>query len=244
MKITIENLIERSRKEASPEGRFTRRLSVYLTWIILRTPLSANFVTLAFGIVGMLSVILFANGERHTNIIGSILLILHVLLDYVDGDVARVRDTQSVFGAVFESILHDLTYPGLFLAIGWGFYHQNDGNEYILIISMIAAIFWIISNNISVYYQLQIIKNEISNPHETLGISKDIDLSLDPRWGELQQWIKRVIFDRLYWVWLWIPLFAALQILNIFVLIQGLMLSSLCTVKLVKLYWQTKAKPK
>jgi len=114
----------RPNKKEDIEGRLIRNISIYFTWLLLHTPISANGVTILFGIVGMIGAFLFGLGSYWCNIAGAICLLLSTILDYSDGEVARYRKTCSWIGSFLELICHQLVHGSIFIGISWGVYYH------------------------------------------------------------------------------------------------------------------------
>lgn len=134
-----------SRKEHGVT-RAARRYSVFLTWALIHTPISANGVTLMLVIVGLLGALPFAlTTEWYYAVAGWSLLMFSFLLDLSDGEVARFRKTQSWFGELFDLIAHEITDVGLFTAVAVGIYRFYDWNLTILGAALLAVGFQMIT---------------------------------------------------------------------------------------------------
>lgn len=126
---------------SSPYNRLvTRRLSIYLTRLLLYTPITANQVTLFMTIVGLLSGLLFAYGDYWYSIIGALLYFLYHLLDHVDGEIARYRGSASLRGYYIERLSHIVVQPLIFVGISFGLYH-NFNNILAFVFGYSASLF-------------------------------------------------------------------------------------------------------
>jgi hypothetical protein len=80
-----------------------RKLSKPLTALAIKLGLSPNVITfISFG-VGLLAAVFFASGSRWLTILGALLLQLSLVIDCVDGEVARATRRFSVFGAWLDA---------------------------------------------------------------------------------------------------------------------------------------------
>jgi len=80
-----------------------RKLSKPLTALAIKLGLSPNFITsISFG-VGLLAAAFFATGNRWLIILGALLLQLSLIIDCVDGEVARATRRFSVLGAWLDA---------------------------------------------------------------------------------------------------------------------------------------------
>jgi phosphatidylglycerophosphate synthase len=97
---------------------YIRRLSPYLTRLLLRTPLTPNAVTWLMILDGLLAAaVLTLPGVWPC--IGAVLLIqLQIALDCSDGEMARWLDRKSPAGIYLDRIGHWLTETALPIALG------------------------------------------------------------------------------------------------------------------------------
>jgi phosphatidylglycerophosphate synthase len=115
---------------------YMRRLSPYLTRLLLRTPISANGVTWLMIVAGVAAAgVLALPGLLPA--IGALLLIqLQLLLDCCDGEVARWRDEKSLAGVYLDRIGHWVTDAALPIALGI----RADGDDYVVLGLVIAVL--------------------------------------------------------------------------------------------------------
>lgn len=94
-----------------------RKLSKPLTGLALRLGLSPNAVTLISFAVGLLAAGAFALGDRWALVIGAVLLQASLVIDCVDGEVARATRRFSALGAWLDAstdrVKEYLAYAGL-----------------------------------------------------------------------------------------------------------------------------------
>ncbi|MBU1706410.1 CDP-alcohol phosphatidyltransferase family protein, partial [bacterium] len=88
-----------------------RRISIYFTWLLLHTPLSANQVTVLQIIVGVIGSLLLIPPNYGWNLLGILLLQFGYVLDCCDGEVARYRKQSSVGGVFLDLIGHEIVIP-------------------------------------------------------------------------------------------------------------------------------------
>jgi phosphatidylglycerophosphate synthase len=114
---------------------YMRRLSPYLTRLLLRTGISANGVTWLMILAGVAAAgVLALPGLLPA--IGAVLLIqLQLLLDCSDGEVARWRGEKSVLGVYLDRIGHWLTEGALPIALG-----IRTGDDTYVLLGLVAAV--------------------------------------------------------------------------------------------------------
>lgn len=97
---------------------YMRRLSPYLTRLILRTPLSANGVTALMIPAGLLGALCLTFDGIWTAVLAVLLIQLQLLLDCSDGEVARWRKQFSPVGVYVDQLAHYSTEAAIPAALG------------------------------------------------------------------------------------------------------------------------------
>jgi phosphatidylglycerophosphate synthase len=96
---------------------FDRRLSRPLTRLLLRTPLAPSHVTLLSVAIGLVGAMGLTTGSYWRRLGGVLLLVASLVLDCVDGEMARARLAQSPAGArldvIGDYIVHLAVFAGL-----------------------------------------------------------------------------------------------------------------------------------
>ncbi len=116
-----------------------RPLSIYITRLVLFTPLTANHVTMIFFVTGLAGSLLFLNGSRMFNFTAAIMLQSWYLLDHVDGEVARYRKTTSLAGIYMDEMVHYIVHPLIFICMGIGQFFLYGQPVFIFVCIMAAA---------------------------------------------------------------------------------------------------------
>ena len=80
--------------------------SRYITWILVKTRISANFITISGFLIGLLGLFFIGIGNNLFIIIGFILLYIYYISDEVDGEVARYKKQTSLRGIYYDEIGH------------------------------------------------------------------------------------------------------------------------------------------
>jgi phosphatidylglycerophosphate synthase len=109
----------RSNAEHWVADLYLRKLSPYLTRLLLKTPITANGVTYLMIITG----ISISAALQIPGIFGLFLAFLlsqlQMLWDCCDGEIARWRDTQSPKGVFLDRVGHYLTESLIPIALAW-----------------------------------------------------------------------------------------------------------------------------
>jgi phosphatidylglycerophosphate synthase len=113
-----------------------RKVSIYVTWILLHTPISANGVSLAGILLGVAGACFM--GATHF-VTGVILLALATIFDFSDGEVSRYRKQQSKQGSYLDKVYHFTVQPSAFAGITIGAF-QSHPSTWILVAGFVSAI--------------------------------------------------------------------------------------------------------
>jgi phosphatidylglycerophosphate synthase len=95
-----------------------RALSLRMTPLFLKFKVSANQVSGIGIVVGIVGALFIAIGNYWVVIVGLILMQLWLLLDCVDGNIARFRHKFTSLGAFLEDLASGLFPPLLFSSVG------------------------------------------------------------------------------------------------------------------------------
>ena len=108
---------------------FSARVSIYVTWLLAGTQVTANQVTVVFTIVGVLAAAMVYLPEYWAPMAGFLLYRIHVVLDVVDGELARYRNTRSAGGAYLDFLTHYFVYSTASFGLGAHAYVTGGGVE-------------------------------------------------------------------------------------------------------------------
>jgi phosphatidylglycerophosphate synthase len=111
-------LHERSGYEHWAGRLYMRRLSPYVTRLLVATPLSANAVTALTIPVGLLAALSLTLPGIQGALRAFLLVQLWLLLDCSDGEVARYRRTFSPLGPYLDGLSHSVTQAAIPAALG------------------------------------------------------------------------------------------------------------------------------
>ena len=93
-------------------GRFfVWKISAPITYLLVRTPISANQVTVIQEIIGTIGAIMLAVPSIKIMLLGIFLIQFGFILDCVDGEVARYKGQSSVRGVFLDLIGHQIVIP-------------------------------------------------------------------------------------------------------------------------------------
>ncbi len=102
-----------------------RRISLSLSRVLCHMPFSANHITGMGTLLGILSGFLVASGTFWQVFFGGLLFQLSSILDGVDGEISRLKLTNSAKGEWFDTICDNITYLAFFTGVVAGLYNQG-----------------------------------------------------------------------------------------------------------------------
>ena len=112
-------------------------ISIYITKILLYTPITANQVTFLMLVLGIAGSIFLFNGFF---IAGLLLLHLAVVLDNVDGEIARFKNQRSMMGKYLDGIYHVTVSQLMLFGYAYGIYSLYP-SKLLIIFGFMAAMF-------------------------------------------------------------------------------------------------------
>ncbi|MFN2635266.1 MAG: CDP-alcohol phosphatidyltransferase family protein [Thermoanaerobaculia bacterium] len=101
---------------------FERRVSLAITKRLVRTPVTPNAMTAISVAVGLIAASFFLSISLAWQFAGALLFLLHSILDGCDGELARLKFTESRLGGVLDFWGDNVVHSAVFgcMAIGWG----------------------------------------------------------------------------------------------------------------------------
>jgi hypothetical protein len=115
----------------------SRPVARRLTPVALRLGLTPNAVTVASLLVGLAAAVLFGVGDRWALVAGAVLLQLSLVVDCVDGDVARYTRRFSATGAWLDASTDRLKEFACYAGLAWGA-GGADGSAWTLAVAMLT----------------------------------------------------------------------------------------------------------
>ncbi|MBN1405547.1 MAG: CDP-alcohol phosphatidyltransferase family protein [Candidatus Omnitrophica bacterium] len=107
---------------------WAQKIAVFLSWFSI-TPNQVTMVSFACGILG--AYFLLFEG-LHNCILAAVLYWLCVLLDHVDGYLARLKKLQSSFGAYLDTMTGMIVWLLIFISISYRLSVANNTNLYLI----------------------------------------------------------------------------------------------------------------
>ncbi len=135
MPITLSERIQQDR-EIAQESRilkgehwysiyFIRKISIHISRLFARFGVPPNVITIVMGIAGLCGSLLMVYDKLIYNLCGIVFWHLWMLLDCVDGEVARLQKKTSVLGVYLDGLTHIIVNPTFILALGFHVYFKE-----------------------------------------------------------------------------------------------------------------------
>ena len=105
-------------RDRRPWYAASRQVSIYLTWLLVHTGVTANQITLCSVLLAFLGGVLLAMPPAWLSLCGAGTLLAYHLLDKVDGDIARFRQTFSIVGVYLDEVGHAVALTGILFGVG------------------------------------------------------------------------------------------------------------------------------
>lgn len=101
-------------------ARFNRRISLPISVALIRTPITANQVSVALVAIGFYAGWLFSFGHYWTGVLGAFLSLAASVLDGCDGEIARLKYQESALGCWIETAGDYSYYLAIFAGLTIG----------------------------------------------------------------------------------------------------------------------------
>lgn len=120
-------------------SRFNRRISIPISRVLIRLPISPNMVTLMVLLVSAAAGVFLAQGGYFPMLFGALLSAWASILDGSDGEVARLTFRETAFGCWLETIGDYLYYVFLFAGTVIGLYRASHDADFLIWGGVFAA---------------------------------------------------------------------------------------------------------
>ena len=180
------------RKKDSTLTRFIYRpLSFFLASIVANLGISANTVSYVSAIVALIGCSMFLIPITACHIIGSIIMIIWLIMDCIDGNLARAIQKQP-FGEFADSISSYLLVGFMCTTLGFAAYQEGgllfeQGNPWIILLGALAS---------SSDTMMRLIYQKYKNTERKMADQGIVEIESDFRAEEEQPTSIKTIIDR------------------------------------------------
>jgi phosphatidylglycerophosphate synthase len=120
-------------------ARFNRRISLPISVALMRSPLTANQLSLILVAIGVYAAWLFSLGHYWTGVLAASLSVAASVLDGCDGEIARLKYQESSLGCWIETIGDYTYYVAIFIGLTVGAVRQTGAPAFYWIGSLALA---------------------------------------------------------------------------------------------------------
>ncbi|MET8156107.1 CDP-alcohol phosphatidyltransferase family protein [Sphaerisporangium sp. NPDC005289] len=114
-----QTTMDRNSGEHWAGALYMRKLSIYVTWALARTPISPNQVTGLMIVSGLLAGVVLALPGLWAAIAAAVLIQVYLLLDCSDGELARWTHRTSITGVYLDRVGHYFAEAALLIGLGF-----------------------------------------------------------------------------------------------------------------------------
>ncbi|NBE96955.1 CDP-alcohol phosphatidyltransferase family protein [Nonomuraea sp. KC401] len=98
---------------------YMRRMSIYVTWLMARTPVTPNQLTWVMTVAGVVAGVVLALPGLWAAVFAALLVQVYLLLDCSDGELARWTGKTSLVGVYLDRVGAYFTEAALLAGLGW-----------------------------------------------------------------------------------------------------------------------------
>ena len=113
-----------------------RNLSWRISYRLARTAITPNQVTIANTLVGFAAAWMFAIPGYWWPLLGSLLFLFSITVDGVDGELARLKMTESSFGGKLDVFTDNLVHVAIFAGVYTGVYRATHDHTFLYLLAL------------------------------------------------------------------------------------------------------------
>ncbi|WP_329090440.1 MULTISPECIES: CDP-alcohol phosphatidyltransferase family protein [unclassified Streptosporangium] len=98
---------------------YMRKLSIYVTWFLAKTPITPNQTTWLMILTGLLAGAVLALPTLWAAVLAALLVQLYLLLDCSDGELARWTGRTSITGVYLDRVGHYFAEAAILIGLGF-----------------------------------------------------------------------------------------------------------------------------
>ncbi|MDR8408492.1 CDP-alcohol phosphatidyltransferase family protein [Nonomuraea sp. 3-1Str] len=98
---------------------YMRRMSIYVTWLMTKTPVTPNQLTWVMTLAGVAAGVVLALPGFWAVVVAALLVQVYLLLDCSDGELARWTGKTSLTGVYLDRVGAYFTEAAVLVGLGW-----------------------------------------------------------------------------------------------------------------------------
>ena len=156
---------------------FVWKISAPITYLLVRTPISANQVTVIQEIIGTIGAIMLAVPSIKIMLLGIFLIQFGFILDCVDGEVARYKGQSSVRGVFLDLIGHQIVIPFYIFFTSLGVFVRT-GQIDALVVGFLGALFIIPTERLALLSVINSMIEKKGNRNYSIDVIGDDEIQV------------------------------------------------------------------
>ena len=160
--------------------KIMRPLSFYVTGLFLSLKISANQASILGFCLAFIGCMLLASGNYPQMVVAFVLINFGILMDFVDGNIARYHDNPTYFGNFIDGLIGVAIYAMIPISLGFGVSKINPSKLILsisptnaIIMGMSIAIIWLFRKYTITRYDKIYMKYRISEKNRVINVDKD-----------------------------------------------------------------------
>jgi phosphatidylglycerophosphate synthase len=117
----------------------SRRVSRFMSRSLVRTPVTPNQISLGGASIGIMGAFCFSWGGYWPPFIGSLLFLFCIIVDGVDGEIARLKLRDTPFGRHLDVIMDNIVHIAIFVGIAMGLYRDSGDFADLLMLGVLLG---------------------------------------------------------------------------------------------------------
>jgi phosphatidylglycerophosphate synthase len=131
---------EESAHKDAPMARWVdRRISWRISYRLAQTRVTPNMVTVANTVFGLGSAWMFSFPNYWMRLLAAISFLISITIDGVDGELARLKMTESEFGGALDVLTDNLVHAAVFVGLLVGCYRVEHSPAYLYLIPILLG---------------------------------------------------------------------------------------------------------
>lgn len=113
-----------------------RKISWRISYRLARTRIRPNQVTIANTLLGLCCALLFATPNYWARLLGALMFVVSITIDGVDGELARLKMSETEFGGKLDVITDNIVHVAIFVGIYTGVYRASHNDTFLYLMAV------------------------------------------------------------------------------------------------------------
>lgn len=150
---------------------FERKISIAISKRLVETSITPNQITVISMLIGLLGAFFMGISRGLWQILGSILFLTHSIMDGCDGEIARIKFSESRLGGLLDFWGDNVVHSAVFIAIAWEWWNRTQ--VFFPLLLAIFAVLGCLASAGMVYWKTMRFKNEKGPLYTSVSFLKE-----------------------------------------------------------------------